>query len=794
MAKRISHEFSHAAVPAKEAAPARLSNATNGIIERLRFLEHSGREGTLSSALDVERHLTKVKGLNVIIARREQTIRTSGDLSPKQKDEALIQLNDVRHQHQALIQSLEQQRNAFRVGAFSESASNLTELNDQNVGAATRALEDLQSHPGIAALSQEHRQEVAKTLTALSEKLSKFARAQPAGKKDTSVTMAAMELLSRLQQTIVPEGAGPHLRFRQAKYKLGISYASQAKKLLKSSEVKSQLTVATTKVDQQARKRYPAIQAENMATHSDVSRIEMLESAGLAPTHSLTCRNENLYLSVEQLRDLTQSQNAAYFYVTGHGMTVSTDPKTNTYRFFDPNHGLYVFHDPDEFAEQIIHFVNSRYNHSKYSPYHHVLENGPQSPASSTMREALQRGFQIKQSLLGGDRDLRQGICAAMSSHVARWMLEHPSHEGRITSEMLELDEFQPQIAALHRGDTLLQMQFLKKARQQYSEVARRMAKEDGEKKKIADAVTALALKDGTTGALKFLAGQLEKNLDDVFLRALEKTYLARQMMELQSAKDARERPAREARNAVAEGDALMAKGSYERALARYLGQAMTVQAAVKDLATLMQMATLEKDVLAGVDAAVKFVSEQLKKNPSDVFLQLLEKAHVAQTQIQAQHARRAEGEARNALTEGDALMAKGAHLWAYDKYYNGGVLRLAGVNPNDSKYFEAINAFMKANGIDKTLEAIARQRKRAPDAIFLILLEKSFQARRLSSAAAPSTAAPAAPPAKVALAAAPPATLPAKISSGSLAPIVDAGDPDEHDFSITLMPVVLRR
>ncbi len=534
-----------------------------------RFLKLSLPANSFKSALQAEAHLLDAHGLLADMQRHENAVRNSTHLPDEKKNHELKMLESMRNTLAKLTGFLEQERDKFRVRALADSLHNLTSLSQKNLDHAQYALRDLQKGGGISALSQALRAEVEKTRTALSERLSKLARS--AGSSD--LALKAMELASRLRELIVHEGAGPRLRFEQSRYLEGARYVGKAKQKLDAlagpapslfskakewvmgrtkeeeqakafRDVKAKLDSSASTVNQQLKDRYPAVPTPLADTTRFVhSEIEMLESTGLKPVSSVWSGNENLHASVSQLRELTQSRNTAIFSVTGHAMVIDTDPKTNMYRFFDPNVGLYVFNDPQDFAEQVIYFANKNYNASTYSPYEHGLKDGPRQPES--LHLGPHRQLLIEQGLLGGDRSLRQGICAAMSAHVARWFLEHPDHTQPITAEMLGLDEFQPQIAAAKRGDALLQMQFLKEAQDQYWVQGRRMA-DDDQKIKIVESVRKLTGVGGASAALKYLAEQLKRDPTSVFLGLLEKTYRVEQKIEMQNAKDATERAKRQ--------------------------------------------------------------------------------------------------------------------------------------------------------------------------------------------------------------------------------------------------------
>jgi tetratricopeptide (TPR) repeat protein len=380
------------------------------------------------------------------------------------------------------------------------------------------------------------------------------------------------------------------------------------------SAQKSKLDVSTSAVDGRLRVQYPGVDffAPDKKQRVRLAEIELSEKYGLKSSATVSSTNGNLHESISQLMKLAQTQNTCILRVPDHAMAISTDPKSNTYRFFDPNIGVYVFDNPREFAEQVIHFVNMNYNKSTYSPYNtHPLSKvggGPQPPLSTM---SAHHQLSVKQALLGADRSLGSGICAAMSNHVARWFLEHPGHTEPITSEMLGLDEFQPQIALARRGDTLQQHRFMEKARETYLDAADSMP---GGRQLIAN-MDALEQKDGLNAVIKHLADQLQKNPNDPLLVALQKSYSAKH-----------EQFTFRAKAALAKGDALYKLGKYDAALQKYLP-------GLSGLVTGNVHSVLLTSGKSGTDEALKHVAILLQVGPYDLSLILLAKTLLAAKQ-----------------------------------------------------------------------------------------------------------------------------------------------------------------
>ena len=159
--------------------------------------------------------------------------------------------------------------------------------------------------------------------------------------------------------------------------------------------------------------------------YADKLRKDGLEYAAVRIRHDVP--GKDISAIKESVLEVSKQKQVALLGIPSHALMISTDPQAGSYRFFEPNLGIYKFDDPEIFAETVSDYLNSMYNGA---------EGFDPKRLSSHLEVSVNQG---------GDQQLHlnQGVCRGLCVHVAKWLLEHPDFRGELTPEMLGLYEFE---------------------------------------------------------------------------------------------------------------------------------------------------------------------------------------------------------------------------------------------------------------------------------------------------------------------------------------------------------------
>ena len=281
------------------------------------------------------------------------------------------------------------------------------------------------------------------------------------------------ELKSKLDNLVIPPGAGSKVRFGQAQYQmnltnslgphlsrrspakdfndwlekpLGERTAEMRKKAQRALEQEKDFverfkstSAALLEEVKKKSKEYPHRIAVDLAdkdifgkvrTVSNMVDIDTLHRNGLDFAAAAEKKYDALDPDMSAVKgaflEISKQKQVAQLGIPGHAMMIATDPEAGVYRFFDPNVGIYKFDDPKIFSDVVSRYINDSYvgtagfDRLKLSSYLEVPVDQMADP---------QQGFD-------------EGVCNALSMHVAKWLLEHPDFKGKLTAEMLGLIEF----------------------------------------------------------------------------------------------------------------------------------------------------------------------------------------------------------------------------------------------------------------------------------------------------------------------------------------------------------------
>jgi cell pole-organizing protein PopZ len=590
-------------------------------------------------------HLAKLASFRKLIERNEVGVLTNQNLTENERQDRLNALEQLHIQRSKFEQTTRMQRDDLVVKPMLDAHAAIAESGlTQDV--LTQIADAIAATRGIAmhTLSDAHRESLAKKRDEMATTLKRL------GTKAKSDE--ALALAGRLEQMIVPLGAGPRIRFEHARYDNSTTPVLISKGL--EANLAEQTEARATVDARRIRGRYPNVSSITEAKDQspNFGRVAMLESMGIKPGQETLFLNKKLPRVIAHLESLAGKQGAYYFHIKGHAMAIFTDPATNTYRFFDPNYGLYRFYSPKEFAEKVIRFVNDNYSNAK-KRYPFTIDYNLET--------------RVNQGVGDGNKDLGNGVCAAMSAHVGRWFLEHPNYKGVVTAQMLGLGEFDPQSA-------------------QRAKPARTPAASSGQ---ILDELFALEKKGKFDDIFKMIAEKRKTDPDNVFLKKLESQYAA--LAKSNSAAFEK---------AIGEGDVLFQQGKFALAFEKYWEQAVNLKNADKQTALAHDKAKLAFS--RAPFARVNMEQRRLKE----------------------------------AMIKGDrAMKAKDYESARY--YYHFQVAKKLALEPEKKTLVADLAKLRRSKQWDTILTKIATLRKGNEGDMFLLALEKSYQAEKALAAVA---------------------------------------------------------
>jgi tetratricopeptide (TPR) repeat protein len=133
----------------------------------------------------------------------------------------------------------------------------------------------------------------------------------------------------------------------------------------------------------------------------------------------------------------------------------------------------------------------------------------------------------ISQSGVNSNFSLSEGICVAMSQHVAKFFLEHPNFKGDVTAKLLDLTEFDEAQANLESGSNLFNQGKYNQAVNAFKSVVQAYPKDYLGQTKAA--ILEAARSTDYNQALQLIKSALKQHPNDPVLLALGGQVLARQ-------------------------------------------------------------------------------------------------------------------------------------------------------------------------------------------------------------------------------------------------------------------------
>ncbi len=172
---------------------------------------------------------------------------------------------------------------------------------------------------------------------------------------------------------------------------------------------------------------------ENASQNSPLIATEVLSK------NSLRVIDRKLFIGGEirnfgtALGAASQKKTVLHLEVPGHRMMVFSDPENGTYRFFDPNLGIFKFSSAEEMTRLTSAYIERHYNNS--------TEKLSSDKWDATEFEKYLE-VRVAQSHVPRARALDEGVCFGLVAHVTKWIYEHPTFTGKLDSQMLGIDEF----------------------------------------------------------------------------------------------------------------------------------------------------------------------------------------------------------------------------------------------------------------------------------------------------------------------------------------------------------------
>ncbi len=293
------------------------------------------------------------------------------------------------------------------------------------------------------------------------------------------------------------EAASNVLHLRSPKDSLWEGYAA-----LQSSK---KVSAKQQEEEKAAKANYPFMFAEPAAREAK-SHIAMMRSSGVEPLSRETFDDTRIALLPKALGSAISAKGTTYVRVPEHALVINSDPKTNTYQFFDPNRGLFTFHNAAEFNEQVVAYIHRHYDGTgRYRP-------SVESTMDSHLVAPIDHFFRR-------DLSLESGVCAAMSLHVANWFVRHPEATGTIDATALGLGDFDTVRALVKLADDRERQGNYRTALLR-SFHAIYVANLGNPNPKLMDQISELMQGGRRTDAIAMLEASQKKNPDDLLIRA----------------------------------------------------------------------------------------------------------------------------------------------------------------------------------------------------------------------------------------------------------------------------------